>query len=1397
MRNDLTSNFLIAINDDATEPIQLMVMHFLDQEIGDVYLSDRDIIVDGVYYEGLVEDWGDLSTVSAENAVSATMEMSVTLWNGGNDPFSNKFTLEDPINVFVNIYQTFEGLDPEDMAHLGEFVIQDPLEYSEASQLLKIDLVTTNMRYYGQVGELLTTERSDFKYALPADINKPINLILGNAGEVQCLCSKKPPTATLSGSFLRLPTTITVHEDLEELKFPSLTGVIQIDEEQMRYYNNDTTPSNQLVITQRGVNATTPVDHSDGAEIVLAIAVEYIVGRGPVDDITDVKVNGQLRTSGFSIEKGEETINDGVNFVPNQPAKIIFGYQPTYVEYSKGARTLNEDFDTANDDDTSFHPEWAWDSDNKSLGAILSSGTYDRLSVSQTTVAVDEGEIVKLFLAIEHWPDKMYRSDRVDVYVEGIGGIHGSDKIGYLSRPNEEGVFNIEGVVDISHNHLHKEGGDHIHDYTDPIVSVDEPRDEYGNLIGHEHDVISKGPTYVEPTYSYTLPYNIITYDRGRTITFDFYSHPNTLSQTLTFKGLNQGVKAQGETILLKIYGVDNIEWDHNNYGLSATVEIPTAITRVQLIVGKSSVANAGVLVQIMTLSSTVKGEIINNVAGVTQTDVAGDSNKIGIWQDDGKDGDGSIKNANDIIKYEDNPNIEVDLRENAGRAITQRFDLTDWLEDVSWEWIKDRKVWLQYENESGSEDPNIVITYINFEIEYRQRQVRSTDNITCNVVGLIENRPDAVIQYLLNERAGLPESKFSSVYRDVLALDDSYVTDDTDWMIDGGEVIGVPSGAWFEEAGAWFAANNYKLDGVLDSSLTVKDAIAKITWQTRSRLLWQNGTCQLVIRRETEEWDIARHIDTNDIQLKSISAKRSRVDQIINRINIFHTINRLSEASGSGQYLGTAYTEDLDSIAKHGERVDDSLWLFDLVRANDAITTSAGLILVSDMANDIAEYYKWYFGETRTFYTFNAYLNNFDLQKSDYISLSSYRFDKLQNTPLEINDIKRIFGSGKNKSITILNIIAEAIRIKRLQGSAIDTISITDAIVAVIGEYAYVEEVVRIIDSLEIFVESVVEESVSISDDLFILFGGPVNLASAIAIVDEIVVNAESALEETLSVTEHLLVTHLKGFGSDEFGEAEFGSPLEASPFITTWAIEESDKTITLPLKGGFEYDMVVDWGDGSTSSITAYDDADIAHTYDTAGRKTISIQGLCQAWYFNNGGDCLKFRTVQVWGDSGFIDNGLTFAFYGCSNATSFGSEMPYYSITNLASTWYGCSSATSFPDISKLTLVNNLAATWRDCTSATSLPDVDALVKATTYLTTWYNCSSLETVPAILASSTFLTTSRLSFANIGSGMLGTVEELWDPVKFPNITDYADAFTDATGLTNYAAIPDSWKGL
>ena len=65
---------------------------------------------------------------------------------------------------------------------------------------------------------------------------------------------------------------------------------------------------------------------------------------------------------------------------------------------------------------------------------------------------------------------------------------------------------------------------------------------------------------------------------------------------------------------------------------------------------------------------------------------------------------------------------------------------------------------------------------------------------------------------------------------------------------------------------------------------------------------------------------------------------------------------------------------------------------------------------------------------------------------------------------------------------------------------------------------------------------------------------------------------------------------------GSESFvNQAGSEASVPPSPFISVWKIDEAGDSITLPLREGFNYNFTVDWGDGSISEVTSYDNVDI----------------------------------------------------------------------------------------------------------------------------------------------------------------------------------------------------------
>lgn len=114
---------------------------------------------------------------------------------------------------------------------------------------------------------------------------------------------------------------------------------------------------------------------------------------------------------------------------------------------------------------------------------------------------------------------------------------------------------------------------------------------------------------------------------------------------------------------------------------------------------------------------------------------------------------------------------------------------------------------------------------------------------------------------------------------------------------------------------------------------------------------------------------------------------------------------------------------------------------------------------------------------------------------------------------------------------------------------------------------------------------------------------------------------------------------------------------------FVTQWQTDNAGVTganqITLPLVSSGTYDFTVNWGDGSTDQITSFDQAEVTHTYPSAGSYAVEMAGTISGWQFNNGGDKQKITQISQWGDLAFGINDRHF--YGCTNLAITATDAP----------------------------------------------------------------------------------------------------------------------------------------
>ncbi len=140
---------------------------------------------------------------------------------------------------------------------------------------------------------------------------------------------------------------------------------------------------------------------------------------------------------------------------------------------------------------------------------------------------------------------------------------------------------------------------------------------------------------------------------------------------------------------------------------------------------------------------------------------------------------------------------------------------------------------------------------------------------------------------------------------------------------------------------------------------------------------------------------------------------------------------------------------------------------------------------------------------------------------------------------------------------------------------------------------------------------------------------------------------------------------------------------------FVSTWKTNNTSTgsststQVKLPLESTGTYNFTVDWGDGLNNTITAWNDANVTHTYAAAGTYTVTINGTITGFRFNNTGDRLKLTDISKWGPLKLGNNGNYF--YGASNLTISSTEvLDLTGTTNLAGAFRSCTSLITSPSM-----------------------------------------------------------------------------------------------------------------
>ena len=131
---------------------------------------------------------------------------------------------------------------------------------------------------------------------------------------------------------------------------------------------------------------------------------------------------------------------------------------------------------------------------------------------------------------------------------------------------------------------------------------------------------------------------------------------------------------------------------------------------------------------------------------------------------------------------------------------------------------------------------------------------------------------------------------------------------------------------------------------------------------------------------------------------------------------------------------------------------------------------------------------------------------------------------------------------------------------------------------------------------------------------------------------------------------------------------------------FISKWKLK-ADETLEFPIQGR-EGEIVIDWGDGSSDTISSGDDAYISHEYSEDGFYTIKVDGMITKWSceFDSDDDdrirsnSKKLIRILSYGKTSFGP----YTFKHASNLTSLPeNESPRFFENSMKGVFYGASS------------------------------------------------------------------------------------------------------------------------
>jgi hypothetical protein len=253
-----------------------------------------------------------------------------------------------------------------------------------------------------------------------------------------------------------------------------------------------------------------------------------------------------------------------------------------------------------------------------------------------------------------------------------------------------------------------------------------------------------------------------------------------------------------------------------------------------------------------------------------------------------------------------------------------------------------------------------------------------------------------------------------------------------------------------------------------------------------------------------------------------------------------------------------------------------------------------------------------------------------------------------------------------------------------------------------------------------------------------------------------EITLTLNMTVSDTVGLAIADAITTAAGGGSEDTGTDE----------IVELTIATDGDSHTLPLASGGTFDFVIDWGDGTSDHITAYDQAEITHSYTLAGVYTRRISGVASSIGYDAADALSKSQLTKVL-QLGVIGRADIYRAFWGTGITEFTAG----NCDPVASSWsyvfYGCSSLTTV-DITGLTEAGAAPTSLYGLVASSSCTDVPGLefldiTNVTTMAKTPFNNLPTARYNAVLESfASQAGTAPVNSVNFGSSVPDSAEAI-----------------------------------